>query len=216
MSGGGMSATEQLIERLAADAAPVRRLRPPMLRAAMWLAPALSLGLLAILLLADTDLMARRMARPELPVELVGTLATGVLGVLAAFEISVPGHSRRWLWLPLPALALWLAGSGAGCWRDWVEQTQEGWRLGHSVACLRFIVGFGVPLTATLIWALRRSRPLAPVRVAAMGGLGAAGLTAFALQFFHPFDVTATDLATHAVAVAAVVACGALAGRATA
>jgi hypothetical protein len=52
---------------------------------------------------------------------------------------------------------------------------------------------------------LRRSKPIEPLRVATVGGLGAAGLAAFALQFLHPFDVTMMDLTIHAVAVGVVI-----------
>ncbi|HKF71361.1 MAG TPA: hypothetical protein VKB68_06405, partial [Stellaceae bacterium] len=52
---------------------------------------------------------------------------------------------------------------------------------------------------------LRRARPLAPVRVAAIGGLGVAAIAAFLLQFFHPFDVTTLDLSVHIVAIAIVI-----------
>jgi hypothetical protein len=48
--------------------------------------------------------------------------------------------------------------------------------------------------------------PSAPMPVAAMGELGVAAIAAFALQFFHPFDVTFMDLGVRAVAVAIVVA----------
>jgi hypothetical protein len=77
--------------------------------------------------------------------------------------------------------------------------------LGESASCLLFILGFGLPLSVFLIAALRRARSLTPLRVAITGGLGAAALAAFLLQFFHPFD-----LAVHAFAVSAIVLiCGA-------
>jgi hypothetical protein len=41
--------------------------------------------------------------------------------------------------------------------------------------------------------------------VAVVGALGASSLTAFLLQFFHPFDLTFMDLAIHAIGVAVVV-----------
>jgi hypothetical protein len=53
---------------------------------------------------------------------------------------------------------------------------------------------------------LRRAYSLAPPLTAAMAGLGSAAAAATSLNFFHPFDATATDLAAHAVAVAIVVA----------
>ena len=60
---------------------------------------------------------------------------------------------------------------------------------------------------------LRKARPLAPARVAALGGLGVAALAAFLLQFFHPFDVTFMDLSVHLVAIGLVTAVSTLAGR---
>jgi hypothetical protein len=48
----------------------------------------------------------------------------------------------------------------------------------------------------------------------AVGGLGVAALSATALQFYHPFDVTVVDLAVHAIAVLIVVAAMVLGGRA--
>jgi hypothetical protein len=77
--------------------------------------------------------------------------------------------------------------------------------LGESSDCFVFIVGLGLPLSAALLWALRRARPIAPVPVAVLGGLGAASLAAFLLQFFHPFEISFMDLALHAFAVALVV-----------
>jgi hypothetical protein len=44
--------------------------------------------------------------------------------------------------------------------------------------------------------------------VAALGTLGVAATSAFILQFFHPFDVTAIDLALHLAAVALVILVG--------
>ena len=38
--------------------------------------------------------------------------------------------------------------------------------------------------------------------MASVGALGVAGLAAFILQFFHPFDVTIMDLGTHVAALA--------------
>jgi hypothetical protein len=60
---------------------------------------------------------------------------------------------------------------------------------------------------------LRRAAPLAPVRVAAVGGLGVAAIAACLLQFFHPFDVTLLDLSVHAVAIAIVIAVASLCAR---
>ena len=208
------SETDRLIARLAAEARPVRRLRPPALRAALWLAAVAAVLAAAILLFANLDIFARRAADPKLALELTFTLATGILAIIAAFELSLPDRSAAWALLPLPTLALWIASSGYACWRHWIVQGEGGWEIGESANCFRFILGVSVPLAVSLVPLLRRAAPLAPVRVAAVGGLGVAAIAAFALQFFHPFDVTFMDLAVHAAAVGLVVAVVAAAERA--
>ncbi|HXY99606.1 MAG TPA: NrsF family protein [Stellaceae bacterium] len=200
------AATDGLIERLAATAQPVRRLRPPLLRAGLWLAAVAAALAAMVLLFADLDLFARRASDPKLAVELVFTLLTGILAVIAAFELSLPDRAAAWALLPLPTLALWIASSGYSCWRHLLVHGPEGWVIGESAACLRFILAVSVPLAVSLLILLRRAAPLTPVRVAAMGGLGVAAIAAFALQFFHPFDVTFMDLAVHLAAVAMFVA----------
>jgi len=80
--------------------------------------------------------------------------------------------------------------------------------------CLLFIVGLSVPLSALLIVMLRRACSLQPGLTAAVAGLAAAAAAATLLNFFHPFDAAATDLAVHAGAVGLVVVANrALSGR---
>lgn len=207
-------ATEQVIERLVADARPVRRLRPPMLRAALWLLAVAAIAAGAILLFSDLGVMADRLRDPKLQVEMAATLLTGIAAVMAAFHLSLPDRSPLWALLPLPFLALWIASSGYACWRHWISVGPGGFELGESAHCLRFMLAISIPLGASLLVVLRRAAPLTPVRVAAIGGLGIGGIAAFVLQFFHPFDVTFMDLAVHLGAVAIVVAVASLIERA--
>lgn len=194
--------TTRLIEALAAKAEPVRRLRPPALRAALWLSAVGVLIALAIVLFSDLTLSMQRFQNTRLDWEMAGMLLTGILAVVAAFHLSLPDRSAAWALLPLPPLALWLASMGYNCYRHWFI---DGWALGSSWDCLKFIVGVSVPLGASLLYLLHRAAPLAPMRVAAMGGLGVASIAAFALQFFHPFDVTFLDLGTQVITVGLVV-----------
>jgi len=207
-------ATERIIERLVADARPVRRLRPPTLRAALWLLAVAAVAAAAILLFADLEIAARRLHDPKLLVEMVATLLTGVAAVVAAFHLSLPDRSPAWALLPLPFLAAWIASSGYSCYRHWISFGPDGWALGESAHCFRFILAISLPLGISLLLLLRRAAPLTPVRVAAIAGLGIAAIAAFVLQFFHPFDVTFMDLAVHLVAVAIVVAAASLIERA--
>jgi hypothetical protein len=208
-------ATEQVIERLVADARPVRRLRPPTLRAALWLVAVAAIAAAAILLFSDLSVMAGRLRDPKLQVEMAATLLTGIAAVLAAFQLSLPDRSPAWALLPLPFLAVWIASSGYSCWRHWIAFGPGGLELGESAHCLRFMLAISIPLGVSLLLLLRRAAPLTPVRVAAVGGLGIGGIAAFVLQFFHPFDVTFMDLAVHLGAVAIVVAAASLVERAS-
>lgn len=199
------AAIEQLIKRLASEAKPVRRLHPPMTRAALWLLAVAVIAAAGVLAFADFAVFGRRIAHAKLAIEMAGSLLTGIAAVTAAFHLSLPDRARAWALLPLPGLALWLAGSCYSCYRHWLSFGPEGWTIGESANCFRFILAVSLPLGVSLLLLLRRAQPLAPLPVAAMGGLGVAAIAAFLLQFFHPFDVTVMDLAVHAVAVALVV-----------
>jgi hypothetical protein len=133
--------------------------------------------------------------------------------VVAAFHLSLPDRSRAWALLPAPPALAWLAASGLGCWRAWVVQGPAGLSAGASARCFVFIVATSLPIAGLLLWALSRAKPLTPAATAAAGGLGAAALSAFLLQFFHPFEVTLLDLLVHMAGVLAVVAASTILGR---
>jgi hypothetical protein len=207
--------TDALIERLAADAAPVRPLPPPIRRALTTLAGAMALGGVAILLWGDARPLLARSAGREgmMALEMAAAVATAMLAVTGAFFLSIPGGSRRWLLAPLPAFAAWLGLSGLGCYRDFASSGGGGGSGGHGMDCLVFILSAGALVGIPLLWRLGRARPIDPVPVAALGGLGSAALAASVLQFFHPVAVTFLDLAIHFAAVVVLVGAAALAGR---
>ena len=204
---------ERLIERLAAEAAPVRRLPPPIQRAGLWLLSVAAVAGIAIAGFSDLSVFARRAEDPQLVFDMIATLVTGAAAVVAAFELSLPDRAPAWALLPLPPLAVWIVTSGYGCYRHWITFGPEGWELGESTHCFRFILSVSVPLGISLMLLLRRARPLAPVRVAAIGGLGVAAIAACLLQFFHPFDVTLLDLSVHVVAITIVISVASLWAR---
>src|SRR5437016_13967444 len=107
--------TLDLIDRLVGSARPVRRLQPPAVRAAWWLlAAAAVLTLLAVGHGVRPDLPAR-LQQAGFVSAITSALATAVLAAIAAFQLSLPDRSRRWVLLPVPALALWLSTVGYGC-----------------------------------------------------------------------------------------------------
>lgn len=200
--------TEDLVAALAADARPVRALAPPLKRAVATLGGLALAGAIAVWVAGDVGGMLARYAGREalMRFEMAAMAATALLAVTGAFFVSVPGGSRRWLLAPLPPFALWFALSGLGCYQDLVRQRPSGLAVGHSMDCLGFILAAGVAIGAPLLWRLSRARPIDPIPVALLGGLGAAALAALLLQFFHPFALTLVDLAVHFGAVATIVA----------
>lgn len=208
-----MITTPQLIDSLAADAKPVRPLRPPLARAGLWLGVFVAIVGLATWANGTWPLMMERLRLTRFAVEMAATFLTGIAAVIAAFYLSLPDRSRFWMVLPLPPLVLWLASSGYGCYQNWIADGPQGWRLGRSSDCFIFILTMSIPVGVALYFALRRALPLDPLRVVAVGGLGVAALAAATLQFYHPFDVTMVDLAVHVTAVLIVVAGIVLGGR---
>jgi hypothetical protein len=197
--------TDELIRTLGAQLQPVQPLRPPVTRALLWLVAIAVIATPLVLKLADLSAFAARNNDVRFALELAATLLTGIVAVVAAFYLSIPGRSERWLYAPLAPLALWLGTSGLGCLRN---------GLGHlNLDCLVFVLAVSVPLAVILFALLRVAKPIAPLRVALMGSLGVAAIAAFLLQFFHPFDVTVIDLGVHAATMLLIMGAAATVGR---
>jgi hypothetical protein len=199
------SAHERLIRDLATDLAPVRRLRPPSVRALAWLAVVVATAIV-LAMIADLPALGRRLtAVPDMWLAVTGSALTAILAAFAAFQLSLPDARRAWAALPLPAALLWIVASGVGCLRAWFVPGTHAADLSEARDCLIFIVGLSVPLSALLIMMLRCACPLQRGVTAAIAGLAAAAAAATLLNFFHPYDAAATDLTVHVFAVALVI-----------
>jgi hypothetical protein len=198
------SAQEHLIRDLATDLVPVRRLRSPTVRALGWLAVVAMLAV-ALAMFADVPAMERRLSVPDMWLAVTGSVLTAILAALAAFQLSLPDANRAWALLPLPAALLWVVASGLGCLRAWLVPGTHIAELHDARDCLIFIIGISIPLSVLMIVMLRRACSLQPGLTAAIAGLATAAAAATLLNFFHPFDAAATDLAVHTCAVALVI-----------
>src|SRR5438128_2187357 len=107
--------TEQLIQKLAERATPVRKLPRPYLRAAAWIALSIAYIVLVVLMMPARHDLSSKLHDLLFVVEQFGGLATGVVAALAAFTTVVPGYDRKWAILPLLPLAIWLGSLGPGC-----------------------------------------------------------------------------------------------------
>jgi hypothetical protein len=205
--------TDALIARLAAEARPVKPLRPPMLRAALFLlAGAVFVGLIVAINGLRPDL-AEAMALPWRRAEFLASIATALTAAVAAFHLAVPGRSAAWALLPVPAATFWLATLGAGCWHDFVRLGPDGLAWGTSWSCLKSIVLTSVPLSGLLFWLLRFGDAARPLPTAAFGVLGVAAMSAAGLSLYHHLEAAFLVLIWHVGTVALVVGVAAMGNR---
>jgi hypothetical protein len=196
--------TDDLIAQLADSLTPVRRVAPPWRAALAWLALAVLLVGAAVAWAGFRHDLAVRLMVPEERINLVAAALTGVAAAFAAFQLAMPDRSARWALLPLPFAVLWLSGLGWGCLRDLV---QNGWpALSTSFDCMGFILSFGLPLTAAMLWMARHAAPIRPAPVAALGGLAAAAISSVGLSLVHHLDAAAMVLIWHGGSIAIVTA----------
>jgi len=202
--------TPDLIEALASDLRPVRRLHPPLVRAGYWLLlAALVLMLLAISQGTRSDL-GQRLHDSDFAASMAGALSTGILAAIAAFMLSLPDRSRFWCCLPLPGLALWLSTIGYQCLTNWVSVS---WQLGETARCFATLVLTSLPLSLVMLVMLRYAAPLRPTSVILTGGLAVAGITAAALELFHNLDASLMILMWNMGTAALIVALAGTLGR---
>ena len=196
---------DRLIDDLSLHLRPVRPLAGPLRRSASWLAVVCLIGVV-LAVFADVGRMwARLTATPDMAMAALGALGTAVLATVAAFISSVPGRSRMWALLPLPAASIWIGASGLGCLRSYALPGNLVRPAENGMPCLVFIIVFSVPLSGLLVLMLRRACVLEPGLTACLAGLASAAAAATLLNLFHPLDAAAVDLSMHAVAVGLVI-----------
>jgi len=205
--------TPDLITSLAANMSPVKRLRPPAIRAACWLLLAAALlALLAINQGIRPDL-AERLRQPAFAVSMIASITTGVLAALAAFMVSLPDRSRFWLLLPVPALVVWLSNIGYQCLTQWISISPDGIGLGEAARCFATLVLTSLPLSLAMLVMLRYAASLRPTAVTLAGSLAVAAIAATALSLFHTMDATVMILMWNAGTAVLFVGLGGAFGR---
>lgn len=186
-----MTSTPDLIRALSSGLPPVRRLRPPVLRASLWLA--MAAGVVALLAISQgirPDLVAR-LNDPAFASMIGGAVVTAVLAAIAAFKLSLPDRSKWWALLPLPPLTLWFSNVGYQCLTNWIELDPAGMSAGETMRCFATLVLTSLPLSLAMFLMLRHAALLRPMLVAFVGSLSVAALTATALFLFHVLDASA-------------------------
>lgn len=209
-----MHDTNQLIDQLAARAAPVRPLSSPMRRTLLWLLVAAVIVAGIVINHGARPGWLQDMAAPATAMEWFASVLTGALAAYAVFQVSVPGRSPAWAWLPVPAAMLWLAGLGLGCLHDFARMGDAAFALKTEASrCAWAITLTGVPLGLVLLLMVRHAGVVRPGVTAMLTALSAAALSSAGVSVFHGGESALMVLLWHVGAVAVLSAMSWLFGR---
>jgi hypothetical protein len=202
----------ELVDTLVSCASPVRRLRPPIERALLWIGlAAVVLALISFEHGVRADL-AERLRQPSFAIGIGAAAITGILSAIAAFTVSIPDRSRWWVLLPVPSLLIWVSTISYECFADWISIGPNGMRMGDALSCFASLVLTSVPLGMALIIMLRYAALVRSGTVAMLGGLAVAAMTSTALAIFHDLDATAMILVWNLGTAALITVLGCLLG----
>lgn len=208
-----MPTTQELIRQLVDDARPVRRLRPPLLRAGIWVALASILLTIVAAAIGIRPDLNEKLRDPIFLTEVTSAALTGILAATAAFHIALPDRSVRWVLLPVPTLLLWLSTIGYGCLTNWIDPGPSSLVASISVKCLLTMLLGSTPPAVILYFMLRHARLVRAAVTAGVAAIAVAGLTVSALRTFHELDATVMVLIWNVGAAAAITLIGTLFGR---
>jgi len=198
-----MTDTQQLIERLAGKAQPVQPIRSPMKRTAAWALVAAALVALVSTSFGVRPHLWQTMTRPGEAIEFLASVLTGLCAAYAAFQISVPGRSGSWAWLPVLPLLLWLGGIGVGCVGDFEAMGLAAFAFqSHSGECARAIVVMSLPLGLVMVLMVRHAGVVRPAPTAMLAALSAAALSSAGVSLFHSGETSLMSLLWHGGIVA--------------
>ncbi|WP_026440527.1 NrsF family protein [Acidocella facilis] len=205
--------SEDLVERLARNLAPVRRLPSPGALMARWL-------LVTLPVLAAVTLMMK--LRPDLAVLLVQprfmlteglAAATMLSSAYAAFCAGRPDQPVWKLFMPMAGFLLWLTELGRQCFVLSVQTDGAALVLHADWQCVPAIAMTALVPAAAMVWLLRRSAKFRPTHSCLCGTLAAAAAAEFVLPLFHAADTMMTVLVWQMGSVALFTLLGALTAR---
>lgn len=181
--------TEELIQRLARGARPMRLLPPPWMRAMNWLAISVPAVAIVVVLASPRLDLSERLTDVRFLFEQAAALATATAAAVAAFAVVIPGHDRRLALLPLAPLTVWLGGLVQGSVEAWLRASAA-LNLTNGWPCLPGIAMVGAVPALTMMVMLRRGLPIAPRLTVMLGVLAAAALGNVGLRLVHSQDAS--------------------------
>jgi len=197
-----MKNTQTLIDQLSSNAMPVKPLASPIKRTAVWcVAAVIILGLIV----GSYGVRPAFFADFHQPVKAIGWIASILAGLLAAFavfQISIPGRSTAWTWLPTPFVLLWFGSLCLGCLSDFSRTGMEAFAFeAGSWECARAITAMSLPLGFVMLMLVRHAGVIRPALTAYLAALSTAALSSAGVSLFHNGESTFMVLVWHLGAV---------------
>ncbi|MEO8160609.1 MAG: NrsF family protein [Arenimonas sp.] len=198
-----MNDTGRLIEQLASQAKPVKPILSPLRRTAWWALAVSLMVAIATSIWGSRQHAMRTLADPVEAIEWFGSVLTGLCAAYAVFQISVPGRSGSWAWLPVLPLALWLSGIGIGCIEDYATLGLSAFFFqSHGGECARAIVMMSLPMGLVMALMVRHAGVIRPGPTLMLAALSAAALSSAGVSLFHDGETSLMSLLWHGGAVA--------------
>ena len=168
----------------------------------LWLALASAVMAILIVGFGAHPRFSQVLANPSSTLEWIASLLTGVLAAYSVFQISVPGRSPSWAWLPLPTAMLWLASIGFGCLHDFGLQGRGAFAFEmESWECAGAITMMSLPLGLVMLLMVRHAGVVRPGPAALLMALSAAAMSAAGVSLIHEGENALMVLFWHAGAV---------------
>ena len=206
--GSPTSNTDQLIERLVAEASPVRRLVDPRRRAAIWTAVALVCVALGVAHYGVRRDIGEAMSFVPFLLRLPLIAATMWLSVVTALRLSIPGADQRaWTrWWPLLLLGALVAVSAAEL--TLVGIAGEAGSPLRAWGCVRKLTFVGALPALGAIVLIRRAAPLDPLWTALLGLVAAGAAGALTSELACPVRLPMHVMLWHVLPIAVYAAVG--------
>lgn len=205
--------TDDLINRLSADAAPVTPNQPPLIRLVLVALPILAIMAVVAAFAGDPRMVMDHMSDPVFAVSTLSAVVTGLTAIHAALSYAVPGRANTGTPWVITSALVWLVSSGVLCTRGMEAHQGTHISIFASADCFFFIMLSGTVVALLFYVALRNAVFINSLQVTAMLGLAAATLGATLLAFFHPPETDLVDFGAHLAATAALILFMMTAGR---
>ncbi len=203
----------ELMRALADEAQPVRRLRSPFARMAIWFLISIFWVALVVLFKGVRPDLTAKLVDARWMLEVLAALATSLMAATAAFCTVVPGRPKWEHAMPLLPASVWLGVLAVGCYQAWRQSGDLVAQITPDWACFPGIVMTGIGPAIVMVAMLRRGAPLSPRLSIALGALAAAALAEVGLRLFHQQDASIMVLVWQGGTVCLLSAVAGLSGR---